>query len=135
MTGLEILRNPDTTAEQIADIIAEHCPPVTHEHCDKLPCRECWLAWLTKVETDGEQSEKQTTPYRPLDKANEWRFQHTGKKLHQCPPMRELRSLLEDWQRKNAAPYSALKICFSAFLAAEEKNISATHPPLQDRKA
>ena len=27
MTGLEIIRAPGTTAEQIADIIAEHCPP------------------------------------------------------------------------------------------------------------
>lgn len=41
MTGLEIIRAPGTTAEQIVDIIAEHCPPVTPEHCDKLSCREC----------------------------------------------------------------------------------------------
>ena len=47
MTGLEIIRAPGTTVEQIADIVAEHCPPVTPEHCDKLSCRECWLAWLT----------------------------------------------------------------------------------------
>ncbi|USF26969.1 hypothetical protein N510_001903 [Firmicutes bacterium ASF500] len=40
MTGLEIIRAPGTTAEQIADIIAEHCPPVTPEHCDKLSCRQ-----------------------------------------------------------------------------------------------
>ena len=45
MTGLEIIRAPGTTAEQIADIIAEHCPPVTPEHCDKLSCRECWHGW------------------------------------------------------------------------------------------
>ena len=50
MTGMEIIRAPGTTAEQIADIIAEHCPPVTPEHCDKLSCRECWLAWLTTGE-------------------------------------------------------------------------------------
>ena len=45
MTGLEIIRAPGTTAEQIADIIAEHCPPITPEHCDKLSCRECWHGW------------------------------------------------------------------------------------------
>lgn len=64
MTGLEFLRAPDTTAEQIADIIAEHCPPVTPEHCDKLSCRECWLAWLTTGEPPKEKgpSDKQTAP-------------------------------------------------------------------------
>lgn len=50
MTGLEIIRDPGTTAEQITDIIAEHCPPITPEHCDKLSCRNCWLAWLTTGE-------------------------------------------------------------------------------------
>ena len=50
MTGLEIIRAPGATAEQIADIIAEHCSPVAPEHCDKLSCRECWLAWLTTGE-------------------------------------------------------------------------------------
>ena len=49
MTGLEIIRAPGTTVEQIADIVAEHCPPVTPEHCDKLSCRECWLAWLATM--------------------------------------------------------------------------------------
>ncbi len=64
MSGLEILRNPDTTAEQIADIIAEHCPPITPEHCDKLSCRKCWLAWLTTGEPPKEKgpSDKQTAP-------------------------------------------------------------------------
>ena len=64
MTGLEIIRAPGTTAEQIADIIAEHCPPVTPEHCDKLSCRECWLAWLTTGEHPKEKgpSDKQTAP-------------------------------------------------------------------------
>ncbi len=47
MTGLEIIRAPGTTAEQIADIISEHCPPVAPEKCDHISCRECWLAWLT----------------------------------------------------------------------------------------
>lgn len=64
MTGLEIIRDPSTTAEQIADIIAEHCPPTTPEHCDKLSCRSCWLAWLTTGEPRKEigSSDKQTTP-------------------------------------------------------------------------
>ena len=64
MTGLEIIRAPGTTAEQIADIIAEHCPPVTPEHCDKLSCRECWLAWLATGEPPKEKgpSDKQTAP-------------------------------------------------------------------------
>ena len=54
MTGLEIIRAPGTTVEQIADIVAEHCPPVTPEHCDKLSCRECWLAWLATGEPPKE---------------------------------------------------------------------------------
>lgn len=64
MTGMEIIRAPGTTAEQIVDIIAEHCPPVTPEHCDKLSCRECWLAWLTTGEPPKEKgpSDKQTAP-------------------------------------------------------------------------
>lgn len=64
MTGLEFLRAPDTTAEQIADIVPEHCPPVTPEHCDKLSCRECWLAWLATGEPPKEKgpSDKQTAP-------------------------------------------------------------------------
>lgn len=64
MTGLEIIRDPGTTAEQIADIIAEHCPPVTPEHCDRLSCRKCWLAWLTTGEPPKEKgsSDEQTTP-------------------------------------------------------------------------
>lgn len=65
MTGLEIIRAPGTTAEQIADIITEHCPPITPEHCDKLSCRECWLAWLSTGEPPKEKgpSSKRTTPH------------------------------------------------------------------------
>ena len=47
MTGIELLRAPSTTAEQIADIIAEQCPPIAIAECDGLSCRRCWLAWLT----------------------------------------------------------------------------------------
>lgn len=64
MTGLEILRAPGTTAGEIVDIIAEHCPPVTLEHCDRLSCRSCWEAWLTTGEPPKEMgpSDKQTAP-------------------------------------------------------------------------
>ena len=50
MTGLELLRTSDTTADEIAGIISEHCPPVTPGNCDHLSCRACWLAWLTAGE-------------------------------------------------------------------------------------
>lgn len=45
-TGLEIMKSPDTTAGEIADIIGKACPPVGIVHCDKTNCRDCWLAWL-----------------------------------------------------------------------------------------
>lgn len=47
MSGLEFLKAPDTTAGEIADIISQPCPPIVPGECDKLSCRECWLAWLT----------------------------------------------------------------------------------------
>lgn len=50
MTGLELLKAPDTTAEEITDIIAEHCPPIVPAECDRLSCRKCWLSWLTTGE-------------------------------------------------------------------------------------
>lgn len=64
MTGLELLKAPGTTAGEIADIIAEHCPPVVPANCDRLSCRECWLAWLTTGEApkEKEPSDKQTAP-------------------------------------------------------------------------
>lgn len=73
MTGLELLKPPGTTAGEIADIISEHCPPVVPTECDRLSCRECWLAWLTTGEPPKAKgpSDKQTapmggsTPYRP----------------------------------------------------------------------
>ena len=64
MTGLELLRTTDTTVEEIADIISEHCPPVTPGSCDQLSCRACWLAWLTAGEPPKEKgpSDKRTAP-------------------------------------------------------------------------
>lgn len=49
-TGLEIINSPETTAEQLAAIMANGHP--TFEEggavaCDKVICEQCWLAWLT----------------------------------------------------------------------------------------
>ncbi len=48
-TGLEILKAPDTTAGEIADIMTACCPPFCEstDSCGYTGCRECWLAWLT----------------------------------------------------------------------------------------
>lgn len=46
MTGLEIFKAPGTTAEEIADIVSNPCPPIVPETCDHISCRDCWLAWL-----------------------------------------------------------------------------------------
>lgn len=64
MTGLEILKNPSTTAGEIADIISASCPPIGLAHCDNFSCRECWLAWLTTGEApqEKEPSDEQTAP-------------------------------------------------------------------------
>lgn len=53
MTGLEIIKSLGTTAGEIADIISQPCPPVIPETCDRLSCRECWLAWLVTGEPPG----------------------------------------------------------------------------------
>lgn len=48
--GLEILKNPGTTAGEIADVLAKGHPPFepgTGIDCSRVTCRECWLAWLT----------------------------------------------------------------------------------------
>lgn len=64
MTGLELLRAADTTADEIADIVSEHCPPVVPNGCDRLSCRTCWLAWLTTGEPPKEKgpSDERTAP-------------------------------------------------------------------------
>lgn len=64
MTGLELLRAADTTADEIVDIVTEHCPPVTPDTCDRLSCRTCWLAWLTTGEPPKEKgpSDERTAP-------------------------------------------------------------------------
>lgn len=55
MTGLEIIKASTTTAGEIADIISKPCPPVIPETCDRLSCRECWLAWLVTGEPPEEK--------------------------------------------------------------------------------
>lgn len=112
MTGLEIIRAPGTTVDQIADIIAEHCPPVTHEHCDERSCRECWLEWMA-----SDKSEQQAHPPPKV-----------GAEPCSHPRMMELSSIMRKWQQKNSAPLSALKICLEAFLAEERKRLLISRP-------
>lgn len=71
MTGLEFLRASGTTVEEIADVISSPCPPVIPEKCDRLSCRECWIAWLTTgkapLNADSEKS-IDLAPLRRLQK-------------------------------------------------------------------
>lgn len=64
MNGLDLLKSPEATAAEIADIVSAQCPPVVPENCDAFSCRECWLAWLTTGEPPKEKgpSDKQTAP-------------------------------------------------------------------------
>ena len=64
MTGLEIIKASTATAGEIADIISQPCPPVIPETCDRLSCRECWLAWLVTGEPPKAKgpSDEQTAP-------------------------------------------------------------------------
>ena len=57
MTGLEIIKATTATA-------GKPCPPVIPETCDRLSCRECWLAWLVTGEPPKEKgpSDEQTAP-------------------------------------------------------------------------
>lgn len=63
MTGLELLKSPNTSVGEIADIVSAQCPPVVPTNCDCLSCRECWIAWLTTGEAPKEKgpSDKRTT--------------------------------------------------------------------------
>lgn len=63
MTGLELLKAPEATAGEIADIISAPCPPIIPAHCDGVSCRACWLAWLTGEPLKGkEPPDKRTAP-------------------------------------------------------------------------
>lgn len=62
MTGLEFIKAPGTTAGEIADIISQPCPPIVPAECDRLSCRECWLAWLTTGEPVSEPCPGIITP-------------------------------------------------------------------------
>ena len=48
-TGLEFLKNPYTTAGEIAKALSNGHPPFPEGTvaCDSVTCEECWLAWLT----------------------------------------------------------------------------------------
>lgn len=77
MSGLEIIKAPSSTAGEIADIISKPCPPITPAECDRVSCRECWLAWLTTggpPKRKGPSSEQtapseESAPYRPPTEA------------------------------------------------------------------
>lgn len=49
--GIEIIKRPDITAGELADLLSGACPPFRCEnsnaHCDTHSCRACWLSWLT----------------------------------------------------------------------------------------
>ena len=63
MTGLELLKAPESTAGEIADIISAPCPPTIPAHCDGVSCRECWLTWLTgEPIKEKEPPDKRTAP-------------------------------------------------------------------------
>lgn len=63
MTGLELLKAPEATAGEIADIISAPCPPTIPAHCDGVSCRECWLTWLTgEPIKEKEPPDKRTAP-------------------------------------------------------------------------
>ncbi len=48
--GIQIIKSPDTTAGELAEMLSGACPPFTSEceaaQCDKTNCRDCWLSWL-----------------------------------------------------------------------------------------
>lgn len=63
MTGLELLKAPEATAGEIADIISAPCPPTIPAHCDGVSCRACWLSWLTGEPPEEKgPSDEQTAP-------------------------------------------------------------------------
>lgn len=48
--GMDFLRDPARTPEELADILWKGHPPFTEPKktpCCHTTCRECWLAWLT----------------------------------------------------------------------------------------
>lgn len=48
--GIQIIKQPDITAGELADLLSGCCPPFCCEdsvvHCDAQSCRACWLSWL-----------------------------------------------------------------------------------------
>lgn len=48
--GIELIKRPDITAGELADMLHGACPPFSTSCsvcCDHISCRECWLAWIT----------------------------------------------------------------------------------------
>lgn len=51
--GMEFLKDPARTAEELAEILWKGHPPFAagvKADCSHITCRECWLAWLTTGE-------------------------------------------------------------------------------------
>ena len=78
-----------------------------------LKCRRCGMesfAWSKELKDQfSSNREAEAKPYHR-------------------PCMMELRSIMREWQQKNSAPLSALKICVEAFLAEERKRLLISHP-------
>lgn len=63
--GIEIIKHPRATAEDLADYISGACPPYAEgaeeAHCCAHSCRECWLSWLTTGLPPHQSTEGGTT--------------------------------------------------------------------------
>ena len=46
MNGLELLRNPETSVENIMAILTASCPPGISSECSEKTCQVCWHNWL-----------------------------------------------------------------------------------------
>lgn len=55
--GLEFLRDPSHTIEEIAAVVSGACPPVGLVHCDVVTCGACWLHWLKTGEALPQREE------------------------------------------------------------------------------
>lgn len=80
MTGIELIKTTATTPGEIADIISEHCPPTIHDSCDRVSCRECWLAWMTGAECE-EKPEASAEPTPQADKTQSDELDNAEKSL------------------------------------------------------
>lgn len=47
--GIQIIKQPDITADDLAGLLSGCCPPYQYSeavNCDDVSCRNCWRAWL-----------------------------------------------------------------------------------------